>query len=72
VLETRRSKPFWGRRRLALQLARKGVTPTPSASTIYRALLLVGAITTGSPAMAKGGLKRWCPAPLNLVPFSMS
>ena len=34
VLEMRRLKPFWGPRRLALELARKGVTPTPSPSAI--------------------------------------
>ena len=39
VLEMWRYKPFWGPRRLALELAKKGVTPTPSAgwlpSTIW-------------------------------------
>src|SRR5438552_3503154 len=34
VPEMRRHKPFWGPRRLVLELARKGVTPTPSASAI--------------------------------------
>jgi len=44
VLEMRRYKSFWGPRRLALELARKGVTPTPSASAIYRCLLRAGLI----------------------------
>src|SRR6202023_856704 len=35
VLEMRRYKPFWGPHRLALELAKKGVTPTPSASATY-------------------------------------
>jgi transposase len=30
LLEMRRAKPFWGARRLALELARKGVQPAPS------------------------------------------
>src|SRR5438132_5384097 len=49
VLEMRRSKPFWGPRRLALELARKGVTPTPSASAIYRLADLAGS----APAAAR-------------------
>ena len=47
VLEMPRYKPFWGPRRLALELARKGVTPTPSASAIYRCLLRAGMIPPG-------------------------
>jgi hypothetical protein len=39
VLEMWRYTPFWGPRRLALELAKKGLTPTPSASAIYRCLL---------------------------------
>jgi hypothetical protein len=39
VLEMRRYKPFWGPRRLALELARKGVTPTPSASAWVRTFI---------------------------------
>jgi hypothetical protein len=42
VLEMRRHKPFWGPRRLVLELAWKGMTPTPSASAIYRCLLRAG------------------------------
>ena len=38
VLEMRRAKPYWGARRLALELARKGVQPTPSKSAVYRSL----------------------------------
>jgi len=32
VLEMHRSKPFWGARRLALDLTVKGVKPAPSES----------------------------------------
>src|ERR1700758_2750826 len=38
VLELRRHKPFWGPRRLVIELAKKGVNPVPSASAIYRSL----------------------------------
>ena len=31
VLEMRRAKPFWGARRLVLELAKKGVAPGPGA-----------------------------------------
>ena len=44
VLEMRRSKPFWGPRRIALELARKGVTAVPSESAIYRSLVRAGVI----------------------------
>src|SRR5438093_13348178 len=36
VLEMRRYKPFWGPHLLALELAKKGGNPTPSASAILR------------------------------------
>ena len=59
VLEMRRSKPFWGPRRLALELAKKGVTPTTSASAIYRCLLRAGLVQPGSEAVATRDWKRW-------------
>src|ERR1700737_2939687 len=59
VLEMRRSKPFWGPRRLALELARKSVTPTPSASAIYRALLRAGVIQPVPRRWRKEDWKRW-------------
>ena len=54
VLEMRRHKPFWGPRRLALEWARKGVTPTPSASAIYRGLLRAGLIWADYPHLQSG------------------
>ena len=37
VLELRRAHRYWGARRLALELARKQVTPAPSESGVYPA-----------------------------------
>jgi transposase-like protein len=40
VLETRRAKPYWGARRLALELTRKGGAEPPlSESAVYRCLV---------------------------------
>ena len=59
VLEMRRYKPFWGPRRMALELARKGVTPTPSASAIYRSLLRAGLMQAVPRRWRKEDWKRW-------------
>jgi transposase InsO family protein len=59
VLEMRRHKPFWGPHRLALELARKGVTPTPSASAIYRCLLRAGVIQPAPRRWRREDWKRW-------------
>src|SRR5438445_6963507 len=59
VLEMRRHKPFWGPRRLVLELARKGVTPTPSASAIYRCLLRAGVIQAAPRRWRREDWKRW-------------
>jgi transposase InsO family protein len=39
VLELRRSRPYWGPRRLVFELAKRGVVPAPSESAVYRALV---------------------------------
>jgi len=39
LLELRRSRPYWGPRRLVFELAKRGVAPVPSESAAYRALL---------------------------------
>ena len=39
LLELRRSRPYWGPRRLVHELAKRNVSPVPSASAAYRALL---------------------------------
>ena len=42
VLEMRRAHPHWGPRRLLHELARAGVSPMPSRSGVYRALVRAG------------------------------
>jgi transposase InsO family protein len=39
LLELRRSRPYWGPRRLVFELAKRGVLPVPSESGAYRALV---------------------------------
>lgn len=39
VLELRRSRPYWGPRRLVFELGKRGVEPVPSESAVYRALV---------------------------------
>jgi transposase InsO family protein len=43
VLELRRARPYLGARRLAIELARKGVQPAPSKSAVQRSLARAGA-----------------------------
>lgn len=44
VLELRRAHRYWGARRLALELARKKVTPASSESAAYRCLVRAGVV----------------------------
>src|ERR1700761_1635739 len=39
LLEPRRSRQYWGPRRLVFELAKRGVSPLPSESAAYRALV---------------------------------
>ena len=48
VLELRRERPYWGPRRITLELARRGVVPLPSESAVYRALVRAGVIDSAS------------------------
>ncbi len=59
VLEMRRAKPFWGARRLALELARKGVEPAPSESAVYRCLVRAGVIDPTQRRWRRETWKRW-------------
>ena len=59
ILEMRRAKPYWGPRRLALQLAKKGVDPVPSESAIYRCLVRAGVIAPVSRRRRREMWKRW-------------
>ena len=44
VLEMRRAHPYWGARRIAFELTRKGVQPAASESAVYRCLVRAGVI----------------------------
>lgn len=44
VLEMRRAHSYWGARRIAFELARKGVQPAPSESAVYRCLVRAAVI----------------------------
>lgn len=59
LLEMRRAKPYWGARRLALELARKGVQPAPSKSAIYRSLVRAGVIDPLQRQRRRETWKRW-------------
>src|SRR5437870_10408245 len=55
----RRAKPFWGARRLALELARKGVQAAPSKSAVYRSLVRAGVIDPLQRRRRRESWKRW-------------
>ncbi|BBB40370.1 hypothetical protein MASB_15790 [Mycobacteroides abscessus subsp. bolletii BD] len=59
VLELRRSRPYWGPRRLVFELAKRKVAPLPSASAVYRALLRAGLIDPSLRDRRSRKWKRW-------------
>lgn len=59
VLELRRSRPYWGPRRLVFELGKRGVSPVPSGSAVYRALLRAGMIDPASRDRRSRKWKRW-------------
>jgi transposase len=65
VLEMLRSHAYWGARRIALELARKGVEPPPSESAVYRCLVRAAVIDlshdagVGRPGSAGSEQCRW-------------
>ena len=59
VLESRRARPYWGPRRLRLELIRQGVGPPPSESGIYRALVRAGVIEPARRRRDKQMWRRW-------------
>ncbi|AYE93457.1 IS481 family transposase [Mycobacterium paragordonae] len=56
LLELRRSRPYWGPRRLVFELERRGVRPVPSESAAYRALVRAGMI---DPALRDRRSRKW-------------
>jgi transposase len=59
VLALRRSRPYWGPRRLVLELARKGIDPVPSESAVYRALVRAKVIEPTRRRRRAETWKRW-------------
>src|ERR1700730_8394545 len=72
LLEMRRAKPFWGARRLVLELARKGIQPAPSKSAVYRSLVRAGVIEPLQRRRRRESWKRWeRAAPMELWQFDV-
>jgi transposase len=59
VLEMRRAKPYWGARRLALELRGKAVEPAASESAVYRCLIRAGVIDPQPRRWRRETCKRW-------------
>ena len=59
ALEMRRAYPYRGARRIAFELARKGVEPAPSESAVYRCLVRAGVIDPMSRRRRRETWKRW-------------
>jgi transposase InsO family protein len=59
LLELRRSRPYWGPRRLVFELAKRRVTPVPSESAAYRALVRAGMIDPSLRDRRSRKWKRW-------------
>ena len=59
VLEMRRAHPYWGARRIAIELGRKGVQPAPSESAVYRCLVRAGVIDPVTRRRRRETWKRW-------------
>lgn len=56
LLELRRSRPYWGPRRLVFELAKRRVGPVVSESAAYRALVRAGMI---DPALRDRRSRKW-------------
>ena len=59
VLEMRRSHAYWGARRIAFELARKGAQQAPSESAVYRCLVRAAVIDPISRRRRRETWKRW-------------
>ena len=59
VLEMRRAHAYWGARRIAFELARKGAPPTPSESAVYRCLVRAAVIDPTTRRRRRETWKRW-------------
>jgi transposase InsO family protein len=59
VLELRRSRPYWGPRRLVFELGKRAVVPVPSESAVYRALVRAAMIDPHLRDRRSRKWKRW-------------
>jgi len=59
VAQLRAAHPGWGPRRLAFELAKRGVEPAPSESAIYRALVRLNLIDPAGRRRRDRKFKRW-------------
>ena len=59
LLELRRSRPYWGPRRLVFELAKRRVSPLPSESAVYRALVRAAMIDPAARDRRSRKWKRW-------------
>ncbi len=59
LVELRRSRPYWGPRRLVHELAKRGVAPVPSESAAYRALVRADMIDPADRDRRSRKWKRW-------------
>ncbi len=59
LLELRRSRPYWGPRRLVFELAKRRVGPVVSESAAYRALVRAGMIDPSARDRRSRKWKRW-------------
>jgi transposase InsO family protein len=72
VLEMRRSHGYWGARRIAFELRRKGVEPAPSESAVYRCLVRAAVIDPSTRRRRRETWKRWeRAAPMELWQFDV-
>ena len=59
MLELRRSRPYWGPRRLVFELAKRQVSPVPSESAVNRALVRAAMIDPSVRDRRSRKWKRW-------------
>jgi len=59
MLELRRSRPYWGPRRLVFELAKRKVAPLPSESAVYRGLVRAAMIDPSVRDRRSRKWKRW-------------
>src|SRR2546429_8210079 len=59
VVEMRRAHAYWGARRIAFELRRKGLEPAPSESAVYRCLVRAAVIDPITRRRRRESWKRW-------------